>query len=84
VNDVFAGKTSDIGAGAADPFPLHYSDSLTFLSERPGNEFRAFSAAENDEVVFFGNDLVDCRRYCQWLSPPQRMLSGNHGLWDKI
>jgi len=85
VNGVLAGKASNIGAGSADPFPLHNSDALTLFRKSPGNEFGAFAATEHDKVVLLGEipSILAVDVSVMAISPKHAVWD-DHGPWDRM
>jgi hypothetical protein len=64
VNNVLAGKASDIWAGAADPSLLNNGDTFTLSSQGPGEKLRALAAAQNNKVEVFGSNCSDVLNAC--------------------
>src|SRR5215472_6682127 len=54
VNYILAGKTCDVGTGPADIFALDHGDPLSLSGEGPGQQFRARTASENEEIINLG------------------------------
>src|SRR3546814_20611289 len=50
---VLAGKTVDVGTGAADPTAFDHGGFLPGLSKMPGEIFAPFTAADDNGVVLF-------------------------------
>src|SRR5579859_1731883 len=59
MDEVFAGETGNVWAGAAYPFAFDHGDALALSGDRPREEFGTFAAADDDQVVLFGCDVVD-------------------------
>lgn len=51
VDDIFAGKASDVGTGAADILSLDDGDVLSLFGQRPSNVLGSFAAAQDYDVV---------------------------------
>src|SRR6516162_3845661 len=47
VDDIFAGKASDVGTGAADILSLDDGDVLSLFGQRPSNVLGSFAAAQD-------------------------------------
>jgi hypothetical protein len=53
VDDILAGEARYVRAGSAKAFVLDISDTLSLCSKVPGEEFTAFSTADDDGIVLF-------------------------------
>jgi hypothetical protein len=58
MNEILAGKTRNVGAGAANIFPLDHSDALPLLGQRPPDELGSFAAAEDDKIAMLDSREV--------------------------
>ena len=54
MDHVLAWQARDVGAGSPNIPTLDHRHALPLRGQRPGKELARCSAAENDQVVFFG------------------------------
>ena len=57
MDNVFAGQTGDVGAGAANVFSLDQGGSLALLRQGPGEVFSCFAAAEHENIILIRLDV---------------------------
>src|SRR5580698_8064153 len=53
MDNIFTGKTCDVGTGSADILALHDCNALSLSCEGPSEQFRASAAAKDEEIVNF-------------------------------
>ena len=53
MDDVLAGKTSDVLAGTPNIFPFNGRGLHPRFGQGPGDEFAGRPAAQHEEIVFF-------------------------------